>query len=36
LRALTPGAAYDVEIGRTLKDLAAEFDHRVLDHGRRP
>ncbi len=36
LRALTPGATYDVEIGRTLKDLATAFDHRVLDHGRRP
>ncbi len=36
LRALTPGATYDVEIGRALKDLAAAVDHRVLDHGRRP
>jgi len=36
LRVLTPGATYEVEIGRALKDLAAEFDRRVLDHKRRP
>jgi nicotinate phosphoribosyltransferase len=35
LRALTPGATYDVEIGQALKDLAAASDRRVLDHGPR-
>lgn len=36
LGVLTPGATYEVEIGRALKDLAAEFDHRMLDHRRKP
>jgi nicotinate phosphoribosyltransferase len=36
LRELEPGARYPVELGKALLDLAAEFDHRFMDHERTP
>jgi nicotinate phosphoribosyltransferase len=36
LRTLTPGATYEVEVGRALKNLTAEFDHGLMGHRRKP
>ena len=36
LRRLEPGAAYPVEVGRELADLAAEIDRRMLARGSKP
>lgn len=36
LRELEPDATYEVQIGNALKDLAAEFDHHLLEQDRKP